>query len=104
MNLVMTVYEQQRLMYETWTHIIPRKIVSLSNSHIHIEQLDLKSYNEAEDLYWAVERYRDRYGHYPQRILADMFYHNRQTLAYCKQRNIRLTGPALGKFPKGARP
>ena len=127
MNLVTTVYEQQRLMYETRTHSIPRRIVSLSqpwvrpivrgkahantefgaklhislsNGYIRIERLDFESYNEAEDLYRAVERYRNRYGHYPQRILADKLYRNRQTLAYCKERNIRLTGPALGKPPK----
>ena len=127
MNLVTTVYEQQRLMYETRTHSIPRRIVSLSqpwvrpivrgqahantefgaklhislsNGYIRIERLDFESYNEAEDLYRAVERYRERYGHYPQRILADKLYRNRQTLAYCKQHNIRLTGPALGKPPK----
>ena len=127
MNLVTTVYEQQRIMYETRTHSIPRRIVSLSqpwvrpivrgkahantefgaklhislsNGYIRIERLDFESYNEAEDLYRAVERYRERYGHYPQRILADKLYRNRQTLAYCKQHNIRLTGPALGKPPK----
>ena len=47
-----------------------------------------------------MERYRERYGHYPQRVLADKIYRNRQTLAYCKERGIRLAGPALGKPPK----
>ena len=47
-----------------------------------------------------MERYRNRYGHYPQCVLVDKLYRNRQTLAYCKQHNIRLTGPALGKPPK----
>ena len=37
---------------------------------------------------------------YPARILADKLYRNRQTLAYCKERGIRLTRPALGKPPK----
>ena len=127
MNLVTTVYEQQRLMQETHTHRIPGRIVSLfqpwvrpivrgkahantefgaklhislSNGYIRIERLDFESYNEAEDLCRAVERYRKRYGHYPQRILADKIYRNRQTLAYCKARGIRLAGPALGKPPK----
>ena len=127
LNLLTTVYVQQRLMYEAKTHSIPRRIVSLfqpwvrpivrgkahantefgaklhislSNGYIRIERLDFESYNEAEDLYRAVERYRERYGYYPQRVLADKLYRNRQTLAYCKQRNIRLSGPALGKPPK----
>ena len=76
MNLVTTVYEQQRLMYETRTHGILRRIVSLSqpwvrpivrgkahantefgaklhislsDGYIRIERLDFESYNEAED-------------------------------------------------------
>ena len=127
MNLITTVYEQQRIMQETHTHRIPGRIVSLfqpwirpivrgkahantefgaklhislSNGYIRIERLDFESYNEAEDLYWTVERYRKCYGHYPQRVLADKIYRNRQTLAYCKERGIRLAGPALGKPPK----
>ena len=127
MNLVTTVYEQQRIMYETNTHSIPRRIVSLSqpwvrpivrgkahantefgaklhislvDGYIRIERLDFEPYNESEDFYGAVERYRERYGCYPSRILADKLYRNRQTLAYCKERGIRLTGPALGKPPK----
>ena len=95
MNLVITAYEQQRIMYETKTHSIPRRIVNLSQpwvrpivrgkahanteigTKLHIslsdgyERLDFESYNEAEDLYRAAERYRERYGHYPQRVLAD---------------------------------
>lgn len=127
MNLVTTVYEQQRIMYETNIHSIPRRIVSLSqpwvrpivrgkahantefgaklhislvDGYIRIERLGFEPYNEAEDFYRAVEGYRERYGHYPARILADKLYRNRQTLAYCKEHGIRLTGPALGKPPK----
>ena len=127
MNLVTTVYEQQRIMYETNTHSIPRRIVSLSqpwvrpivrgkahantefgaklhislvDGYIRIERLGFEPYNEAEDFYRAVEGYRERYGRYPARILADKLYRNRQTLAYCKEHGIRLTGPALGKPPK----
>lgn len=127
MNLMTTVYEQQRLMFETGTHSIPRRIVSLPqpwvrpivrgkahantefgaklhislvDGYIRIERLDFEPYNEAEDFYRAVEGYRARYGRYPARILADKLYRNRQTLAYCKERGIRLTGPALGKPPK----
>lgn len=41
-------------------------------------------------------------GHYPRRILADKIYRNRNNLAYCKERNIRLSGPALGRPRKDA--
>ena len=127
MNLVRTAYEQQRIMQETHTHRIPGRIVSLfqpwirpivrgkahantefgaklhislSNGYIRTERLDFESYDEAKDLYRAVDHYRERYGHYPQRVLANKIYRNRQTLAYCKARGIRLAGPALGKPSK----
>ncbi|SDN48040.1 Transposase DDE domain-containing protein, partial [Megasphaera paucivorans] len=46
--------------------------------------------------------YHERYGHYPERVLADKIYRNRLNLAYCKERGIRLSGPALGRPKKDA--
>ena len=37
---------------------------------------------------------------YPSRILADKIYRNRDNLAYCKLKQIRLSGPALGRPKK----
>ncbi len=127
LNIVTTVYEQQRLMFESGTHSIPRRIVSLAqpwvrpivrgkahantefgaklhvslvNGYARIERLDFEPFNESEDIWKAVARYRERYGCYPERILADKIYRNRQALAFCKEHGIRLSGPALGKPPK----
>ncbi len=127
LNIVTTVYEQQRIMFESGTHSIPRRIVSLAqpwvrpivrgkahantefgaklhislvNGYTRIERLDFEPYNESEDFWRAVARYRERTGCYPERILADKIYRNRQTLAFCKEHGIRLSGSALGKPPK----
>ena len=127
LNIVTTVYEQQRIMFESGTHSIPRRIVSLTqpwvrpivrgkahantefgaklhislvDGYARIERLDFEPFNESEDLWRAVARYRERYGCYPERILADKIYRNRRTLAFCKEHGIRLSGPALGKPPK----
>ena len=127
MNLVTTVYEQQRIMFESGTHSIPRRIVSLAQPWVHpivrgkahantefgaklhislvdgyarIERLDFEPYNESGDFWKAVYRYHDRYGRWPERILADKLYRSRQTLAFCKEHGIRLSGPALGKPPR----
>ena len=127
LNIVTTVYEQQRLMFASGTHSIPQRIVSLAQpwvrpivrgkahantefgSKLHIslvdgyariERLDFEPFNESEGLWRAVARYRERYGCYPERILADKIYRNRQTLAFCREHGIRLSGPALGKPPK----
>ena len=37
----------------------------------------------------------------PSRVLADKIYRNRDNLRYCKERGIRLSGPALGRPKKG---
>lgn len=58
------------------------------------------AYNECETLQGAIERYYERTGHYPERVLGDKIYRNRENLAYCKERGIRLSGPALGRPKK----
>ena len=117
-------------MFEEGTHSVPRRIVSLAqpwvrpivrgkahpntefgaklhislvDGYARIERLDFEPYNESEDFWKAVYRYHDRYGRWPERILADKLYRNRQTLGFCKEHEehgIRLSGPALGKPPK----
>ena len=74
--------------------------ISLVNGYVRIEQLDFEPFNESENLWRAVARYRECYGCYPKRILADRIYCNRQTLAFCKVHGIRLSGLAVGKPPK----
>ncbi len=114
-------------MFETKTHSIPQRIVSLAqpwvrpivrgkahantefgpklhislvDGYARIERPDFESFNESEGLWRAVVRYRELYGCYPERILADKIYRSRQTLAFCKEHGIRLFGPDLGKPPK----
>jgi hypothetical protein len=75
--------------------------MSLSEGYYRAERLEFEAYNESEDLVAAVRRYHDREGHYPEAVLADKIYRNRANLAYCKERGIRLSGPALGRPKKG---
>ena len=127
LNLVTTVYEQQRIMFEDRTRSVPHRIVSLAqpwvrpivrgkphantefgtklhislvDGYARIERLDFEAFNEAEDFWKAVYRYHDRYGRWPERILADKIYRNQQTLAFCREHGIRLSGPALGRPAK----
>lgn len=126
-EIIRKVYEQQDYMYCNRTHTVPDRIVSISqpyirpivrgkaknptefgakldlsldNGYARIEKLSFDSYNENEVLEGAVERYRKRNGHYPERVLADKIYRNRKNRAYCKSRGIRLSGPALGRPKK----
>lgn len=114
-------------MYDNHTHSIPDRIVSVSQPFVRpivrgkagkpvefgakldisvvdgwtrLEFCSFDAYNEAGNLQEMVERFRKREGHYPSRILADKIYRNRENLAYCKERGIRLSGPALGRPKK----
>ena len=118
------VYEQQRFMYDTGTRSCPDRIVSLRQPHVRcivrgkagrpyefgqklhlsvvngftfIEDQSYNNYNEGVRLQAAVERYKDRSGHYPEAILADTIYRNRENRAFCKAHGIRLSGPKLGR-------
>jgi len=123
------VYKQQEFMYDNKVNTIENRIVSISQPYIRpivrgkskaqvefgakldlsivdgygrIEKLSFEAYNESEVLADVIEQYKHRTGHYPERILADKIYRNRNNLAYCKDRNIRLSGPALGRPRKDA--
>lgn len=124
LNTIRTIYEQQKYMYDNHTHSIPDRIVSVSQPFVRpivrgkagkpvefgakldisvvdgwtrLEFCSFDFYNEAGNLQAMAERFREREGHYPSRILADKIYQNRENLAYCNERGIRLSGPALGR-------
>ena len=118
------VYEQQRLMHDTGSHSCPDRIVSLRQPHVRcivrgkagrpyefgqklhlsvvngftfIEEQSYDNFNEGIQLKEAVERYKTRFGHYPEAVLADTIYRNRDNRAFCKEHGIRLSGPKLGR-------
>lgn len=122
------VIEQQKYMYNNKVHSVPDRIVSISQPYIRpivrgkaaapvefgakldlsldergmarIERLSFDAYNEADVLISAIENYKARTGHYPERVLADQIYRNRTNRAFCKERGIRMSGPALGRPKK----
>jgi len=121
------LYRQQAEMYKKKTHRIDHRIVSISQPHVRpivrgkakanvefgskvaisvvdgyalIEHLDWENYNEGTTLRESVEHYYNRFEFYPEAILADKIYRNRDNLAYCKSLGIRLSGPRLGRPSK----
>ncbi len=124
-NIIRELYEQQKYMYENGIHTVKDRIVSISQPYIRpivrgkaktptefgakldmsidergvarLEKLSFDAYNEADVLITAIERYYERTGHYPERVLVDQIYRNRCNRAFCKQHNIRISGPALGR-------
>ncbi len=118
------VLRQQELMYASKEHRVPDRIVSLSQPHVraiirgkartnvefgakinlsvvngftNIEHLSWDAFNEGNEFIDSVERYHDRYGYYPEAILADKIYRTRENLRFSKLHGIRLSGPPLGR-------
>lgn len=118
--------EQQANMYKSKTHRVQDRIVnlyqphvrpivrgkagasvefgakvaiSLENGYSRIEKLSWDPFNEAGTLIESVERYKSRNGSYPEAVLADRIYRNRDNLTFCKKHGIRLSGPKLGRPP-----
>jgi hypothetical protein len=125
---IQVIYEQQQEMYDKKTHSVESRIVSFSQPWIRpivrgkakskvefgakvdlsidsrgfarLEKTSFEAYNESSVLVTAIRRFHDREGHYPERILVDKIYRNRENIRYCKARGIRISGPRLGKPSK----
>jgi hypothetical protein len=121
------LYRQQKEMYEKKSHTVDGRIVSISQPHVRpivrgkvsadvefgakislsvvdgytfLDRVSWDNYNESMDLIPQIERYKERFGYYPESVHADKIYRNRKNRNYCKERYIRISGPPLGRPPK----
>lgn len=76
--------------------------ISVSDGWTRLEYHSFDAYHEATKLREMIENFYRREGHYPSRVLADKIYRTQENLSYCKERGIRLSGPALGRPKKDA--
>lgn len=74
--------------------------ISIVNGYAYMEYLSFDNFNEGTTLIASVENFKQRFGHYPEAVLADKIYRNRDNIAYCKEHHIRLSGPPLGRPAK----
>ena len=74
--------------------------VSMVDGYARIDHVQWDTFNEGQLLQESVEAYRERYGCYPEAVLADKLYRTRVNLQYCRERGIRLSGPRLGRPSK----
>lgn len=126
--VISELYRQQKQMYETRTHVVPERIVGISQPHVRpivrgkdraavefgakisvamvdgyafLDKLSWSAYNEATELISHIEAYTRRFGYYPESVHVDQIYRNRENRRYCKEHGIRMSGPPLGRPPKG---
>lgn len=119
------LYEQQQYMYQNKVHSVENRIVSIAQPWLRpivrgktkspvefgakfdlsvdddglgrIEKISYDAYNESTVLVETAERFKERTGHYPERLLADQIYRTRDNRNFCKTHGIRLSGPKLGR-------
>ncbi len=125
--VISELYRQQLEMYRTNQRSIADRLVNISQPHVRpivrgkasaktefgmklsisvvegrsmVERMSWNNYNEGGDLIRDIERYRVRYGSYPESVHADKIYRTRENRMWCKDRGIRLSGVPLGRPPK----
>jgi len=122
--VIKELFRQQQLMYACQTHSVTDRIVSLHQPHVRpivrgkakspvefgakvsislvegfsfVEKIGWDAYNESCDLKEQIERYRLRFGFYPESVHVDTLYRTRENRSYCQTKGIRLSGPPMGR-------
>ena len=125
--IIQEIYRQQREMYDKKSHRISDRLVSISQPHIRpivrgkagkevefgaqvsasyidgyvfVDTISWDAVHEGLDLVYQVENYRERFGCYPEAVIADQKYGTRDNRRYLKSKRIRYIGKALGRPPK----
>lgn len=122
--MIPLVYTQQKQMYDNHTHKCENRVVSLEQPRVRpiqrgkrpnptefgqklhlsvvdgftfLEQTSWRNFNEGCNLQAAVEDFFRKFDHYPEAVLSDKIYQTCTNRTFCKEKGIRLTGPALGR-------
>ena len=122
--VIQETYRQQLQMYEQASHSIDHRIVSIHQPHVRpivrgkekakvefgakinvslingysfLDHFSWDAYNEGTLLIDSVEQYKGRNGFYPQEVLADKIYCNRENRRSLKEKGIRLIAKPLGR-------
>jgi len=122
--IIQEVYRQQKSMYDSKSHQVEHRIVSISQPHVrpivrgkagrnvefgaklsaslvdgfsYLDRISWDAYNESSDLIEQIESYHSRFGFYPEWVSGDKIYGTRENRDYMEARNIKYTGVPLGR-------
>ena len=122
--VVNTLYYQQKQMYDSRTHSIGDRIVSIHQPHVRpiirgksqakvefgakihvsiidgisfLDELSWDAFNEGSHMMDYIEKYRKRFGCYPKELLADQICCTRANRAALKEKGIKLLAKPLGR-------
>ncbi len=124
LEVITTLYAQQKEMFEERKNKVDNRIVSIHQPHVrpmvrgkakaktefgaklHLSLIDgfsfldtisWDAFNEGKHLEEYVENYKTRFGYYPARVLADKLYCTRANRKWLKERGILLRAKPLGR-------
>lgn len=130
-KVIRDLLNQQTEMYRKKIHRVKNRIVSLNREHIRpiirgkngkptefghkaslsyvdnfcfLDRISADAFNESEDLIPQVERFKQRFGKYPNAVSADKIYGNRVNRRYLKNKNIRHSLMPLGRAVRSESP
>lgn len=122
--VIQTLYDQQLQMYQTHTHSVEHRIVSIHQPHIRpivrgktnamvefgakiqvslmngyafLDELSWEAFNEGGYLLDSVKKYKARLGYYPAEVLVDQIYCNRSNRKELQLLGIKLKAKPLGR-------
>ncbi|MDP2722204.1 MAG: IS5 family transposase [Bacteroidales bacterium] len=122
--VINTFFEQQQQMYDSRSHRIDDRIVSIHQPHVRpivrgksqakvefgakihvsvidgitfLDELSWDAFNEGNHMMDYVEKYYQRFGCYPRELLADQIYCTRANRAALKEKGIKLLAKPLGR-------
>jgi transposase, IS5 family len=122
--VIQTLYRQQLEMFNEQKHSVEHRIVSIHQPHvrpivrgktgarvefgsnIHLSMVDgfafidtisWDAYNEGTCLTEYVEKYRNRFGYYPEKVIADKIYSTRSNRKWLKEKGIKISAKPLGR-------
>ena len=125
--IVQEVYRQQKQMYDKKVHSVTGRIVSVAQPYVRpivrgksrnhtefgakilvslvdgnvfLDHLSWDAFNEGTNLVSQVERYRERFGYYPEVVIGDTIFGTRENRAYLKGLGIEFSGKSLGRPTK----
>ena len=127
LETIKQIYNQQKYMYDNNVKKVSNRIVSVNQPYIRpivrgkagknvefgsklltsvvdgysfIDYMSFDSYNEGSYLKESVEKYKDRFGYYPEAVMADTIFRNKENRKWLNSLGIRMSGPKLGRPSK----
>ncbi len=122
--VITTLYDQQYKMFKEGSHQVDHRIVSIHQPHVRpivrgktnayvefgakinvslmngfafLDDFSWDAFNEGTRLMTTVKKYRQRFGFWPEVVLADKIYCNRENRAQLKLLGIKLRAKPLGR-------